>query len=242
MKVLVIIPAFNEQECIEKTVENLKQEAPFADYIVVNDCSNDKTREILQKNHFSYIDLKLNLGIGGAVQSGYRYAQNHGYDIAIQMDGDGQHDPAYLKSLIAPIEKGEADITIGSRFIEKEGFQSSGMRRMGIRILNAIIFLCTGNKVTDCTSGFRAVNAKYIKMYAADYPIDYPEPEAIVYSLLQGAGIREVPVVMRQRAGGKSSIRPFHSFYYMFKVSLAMFLCKMRGSGYYTKRKDNFNT
>lgn len=236
MKVLVIIPAYNEQECIEQTVENLKREAPFADFIVVNDCSNDKTREILQKNNFPYIDLKLNLGIGGAVQSGYRYAEINGYDIAVQMDGDGQHDPAYLKSLIAPIEEGKADITIGSRFIEKEGFQSSGMRRMGIRILNSFIYWFTGSKVTDCTSGFRAVNSKYIKLYAADYPIDYPEPEAIVYSLLQGARILEVPVVMRQRAGGKSSIRPFHSFYYMFKVSLAMFLCKIRGTGYYTKR------
>lgn len=227
MKVLVIIPAYNEQESIEATVKKLNMDMPEADYIVINDCSTDNTLDILKNNNYSHLNLKVNLGIGGAVQSGYRYALANDYDIAVQIDGDGQHDTAYLRKVIEPLEKGEADIAIGSRFIEKEGFQSTGIRRMGIRFLNTMIRITTGKNVTDCTSGFRAVNKKFIKVYANNYPMDYPEPEAIVYASLQGAKIKEVPVIMKQRNGGVSSIRPIHSGYYMTKVSLAIILCRL---------------
>lgn len=227
MKVLVIIPAYNEEGSIDYVVQKLKKDCPEVDYLVVNDCSKDNTLQILKDIEANFLNLPLNLGIGGGVQSGYKYALENGYDIAIQIDGDGQHDTAYLRKVITPIEAGEADIVIGSRFINKEGFQSSGMRRMGIGFLSKLIQICCGTKVLDVTSGFRAVNRQYIKLYANEYPIDYPEPEAIVRAALDGANILEIPVVMKERQAGESSISSFKSVYYMLKVSLAIILCRL---------------
>ena len=233
MRILVIIPAYNEEKCIKSTVDELITTIAGSrydiDYVVINDCSTDETLNVLINERYNYISGALNLGIGGAVQCGYKYALEKGYDIAIQLDGDGQHDPAYIDSIIEPIVKGKADISIGSRFIAHEGFQSSAMRRLGIRFLDALIKLCTGYKPTDCTSGFRAVSGKYIKMYSDYYPVDYPEPEAMVMAALDGALIKEVPVVMRERTTGRSSIRPIHSVYYMIKVSIAILLCRLGG-------------
>lgn len=227
LKTLVIIPAFNEQENIEKVVKNLSEKCPKCDYLIVNDCSTDNTAEICKNNKFNYIDLCCNLGIGGGVQSGYIYAYRNGYDCAIQIDGDGQHDPAYISKITEPIEKGEADVVIGSRFIEKEGFQSSGMRRFGIKFLSALIRFVCGARVKDVTSGFRAVNRKFIEFFSKEYADDYPEPEAIVATKLRGARILEVPVIMNEREGGVSSISPFKSVYYMIKVSLAILLYRI---------------
>ena len=227
MKVLVIIPAYNEQESIISVIDKLKKDYPKADYVVINDCSKDNTLEVLSENHTEYVNLPLNLGIGGGVQTGYKYAMKNGYDIAIQIDGDGQHDTSYLKNVIEPIEKGEADIVIGSRFINKQGFQSSGMRRLGINFLSILIKICCGTKVLDVTSGFRAVNRTYIYEYAREYPVDYPEPEAIVKASLAGARIKEVPVIMKERESGTSSISPLKSVYYMIKVSLAIIVCRL---------------
>ncbi|HOO79523.1 MAG TPA: glycosyltransferase family 2 protein [Lachnospiraceae bacterium] len=227
MKVLVIIPAYNEEESIKMTIDKLSKDAPYVDYLVVNDCSRDHTKEILEQMHASFISLPVNLGIGGAVQSGYRYALANHYDIAVQIDGDGQHDTAYLATVLEPLQKQEADVVIGSRFIAKEGFQSSGMRRAGIKILDSLIFLCTGIEIKDSTSGFRAINRTMIELYAKEYPIDYPEPEAIVRAAVEGARILEVPVVMKERNAGQSSIRPLHSAYYMLKVSIAIMLCRI---------------
>lgn len=231
MKVLIIIPAYNEQENIERVVANLKTHCPQYDYLIVNDCSTDKTLEICSKNDFNYIDLCCNLGIGGGVQSGYIYAYRNGYDCAIQIDGDGQHDPQYISRLVDPIEKGEADIVIGSRFIDYEGFQSSGMRRFGINFLSTLIKMICGAKVKDVTSGFRAANRKFIEFFSKEYADDYPEPEAIVATKLNGARILEVPVVMNEREGGTSSISPLKSIYYMIKVSLAILLYKITYKG-----------
>ena len=227
MKTLIIIPAYNESENIEKVVASIKKDCPECDYLIVNDCSTDNTVEICKNNNFNYIDLCCNLGIGGGVQSGYIYAYRNGYDCAIQIDGDGQHDPAYISKIIEPIEKGEADVVIGSRFIEKEGFQSSGMRRFGINFLSALIHFVCGANVKDVTSGFRAANRKFIEFFSKDYADDYPEPEAIVACKLRGARIVEAPVVMREREGGVSSISPFKSVYYMIKVSLAILLYRI---------------
>ncbi len=231
MKVLIIIPAYNEQENIERVVTNLKTHCPQYDYLIVNDCSSDKTLEICSKNNFNYIDLCCNLGIGGGVQSGYIYAYRNGYDCAIQIDGDGQHDPQYISRLVDPIERGEADIVIGSRFIDYEGFQSSGMRRFGINFLSALIKAVCGAKVKDVTSGFRAANREFIEFFSKEYADDYPEPEAIVATKLNGARILEVPVVMNEREGGTSSISPLKSIYYMIKVSLAILLYKITYKG-----------
>ena len=227
MKILVIIPAYNEQDSIINVIKKLKKDCPRADYVVINDCSKDNTLSVLKENNTSFVNLPINLGIGGGVQTGYKYALENGYDIAIQIDGDGQHDTAYLDKVIAPIEEGVADIAIGSRFIDKEGFQSSGMRRAGIKFLSALIKICCGTKVRDVTSGFRAVNRKYIKMYAYDYPTDYPEPEAIVQASVDGAKIAEVPVIMKERETGQSSIYAWKSIYYMIKVSLAIIICRI---------------
>ena len=227
MKVLIIIPAYNEQDTILGVIRSLEDTGLGYDYLVINDCSRDNTPGILKSAGANYLSNPVNLGIGGAVQAGYRYACDHGYDIAVQMDGDGQHDPAYLPDLIGPILRGQADIVIGSRFIRKEGFQSSPMRRMGIGWLSFLVRLFTGTTVTDVTSGFRAVSGKYIALYARDYAQDYPEPEAIVTGAGRGAVIMEVPVIMNERRGGKSSIGGLKSLYYMIKVSMAIILTGM---------------
>ncbi len=226
-RLLIMIPAYNEQENIEKTIQDVKVHMPEADYVVINDCSKDRTREILQKAQAAYLDLPVNLGIGGGVQTGYCYALEQGYDIAVQFDGDGQHDASYIKDLIAPIENGEADVSIGSRFMKNEGFQSSAMRRLGIRFLSGLIKLLCGVRVKDVTSGMRAVNREMIKKFAQDYAQDYPEPEAILFAGLIHARIVEVPVQMRERQGGRSSINVVRSMYYMVKVSIALVITRM---------------
>ena len=230
-RVLIIIPAYNEEKNIETVVKNLETNFPEYDYVVINDCSTDSTLQILEKNHFNYVSLPHNLGIGGAVQTGYMYARDYGYDIAIQLDGDGQHDPAYIKDIILPIENGEAEYVIGSRFIEHEGFQSSSTRRMGINILSGWIKMLCGKKVFDVTSGFRAVNRSCILHFASDYPQDYPEPKAIIDAVLHGVRITEVPVVMKERLGGESSITLWRSVYYMIKVSLDILLSRISEGG-----------
>ena len=228
MKILVIIPCYNEQESIERVIENLKANAPFADYLIVNDCSTDKTLRILQANGMNYINNPVNLGIGGGVQAGYLYARENGYDVAVQMDGDGQHDPKYLEKVCAPVIDGTYDMCIGSRFIEKEGFQSSFMRRLGINIISFMIKLFTGKKIYDVTSGYRACNKELIDFFADNYADDYPEPEAIITSVLSGFKVGEVPVVMVERQGGTSSIRSLKSAYYMIKVCLALVVDRIK--------------
>lgn len=227
MKTLLIIPAYNEQENIVRTLQDIKVNAPGMDYVVINDCSKDDTRKILKEYGANFLDLPVNLGIGGGVQTGYRYALEHDYDIAVQFDGDGQHDARYLSSLIAPIISGEADAAIGSRFIEKEGFQSSAMRRFGISFLSSLIKLLSGVKIYDVTSGFRAVNRSMIAFFAENYPQDYPEPDAILLSTLEGFRLVEVPAQMRERVGGQSSISSFRAVYYMVKVSISLIVSRL---------------
>lgn len=224
MKILVIIPAYNEEKNIVRTVTNLKQNCPNIDYVVINDCSKDSTENILQENDFNYISLPVNLGIGGGIQTGYKYAVQNGYDIAIQFDGDGQHDAGCIKKLIQPIIDGKADMTIGSRFIENEGFQTSFMRRFGINILKILLRIFCNQKITDATSGFRATSKKLTERFSKTYAEDYPEPEAIIDAVLSGYKVQEVPVVMHERLEGESSINAVRSIYYMIKVSLAIAL------------------
>ncbi|MBP5492455.1 MAG: glycosyltransferase family 2 protein [Clostridiales bacterium] len=228
MKNLVIIPAYNEEGCILNTVQDIIDNAPDFDYVVVNDCSTDNTRKVCRHNNVKFIDLPVNLGIGGAVQTGYRYAYYHGYDTAVQFDGDGQHDAKYLKTMLDKLTESGANMVIGSRFIEKKGFQSNSVRRVGINYFTGLIKLLTGKKITDPTSGLRMVDAKLIKYFAFNYPSDYPEPESAVTILARGNDIIEVPVEMRHRQAGKSSINLRKSIYYMIKVSIAMIIAKMK--------------
>ena len=233
MKVLVIIPAYNEEKSIERVVENLINNYPQYDYLIVNDGSTDRTEEICREKNYNFVTLPVNLGIGGGVQTGYMYAVKNDYDIAIQTDGDGQHNPEYIEKLIEPIVKGEADMTIGSRFIEKEGFQTSFMRRMGINIIKGVIKICCGVTIKDNTSGFRASSKELTKYFSENYAQDYPEPEAIVTSVFNGYTVKEVPVVMNEREEGVSSINAAKSVYYMIKVSLALMIHRL---GYQKKR------
>ena len=221
MKKLVIIPAFNESGSILRAVQDIKEHAPGFDYVVINDCSTDDTLQVCQKNGLNHVNLSVNLGIGGAVQTGYIYGcQNH-YDVAVQFDGDGQHDAAYLEQMAEELVRTGSDMVIGSRFIEKEGFQSSGLRRVGIRYFSTLV---TGARVTDPTSGMRMVNRDVMKIYAENYPKDYPEPESVVAILRKKKKVTELPVIMREREEGTSSIAGPKSAYYMIKVTLAIFM------------------
>lgn len=226
-KTLIIIPAYQEEKNIKRVVNNIIENYPCYDYVVINDGSKDRTAEICRQNGYSYLDLPINLGIGGAVQAGYKYALRNGYHIAVQIDGDGQHDVAFIEEMLAAMKREGAEIAIGSRFIEKKGFQSSKARRMGIGFLSGLIRLCTGKKIYDVTSGFRIVNRRIMNLYAENYPSDFPEPEAIVMAVMHRAKIIEVPVIMKERSEGKSSIHSWKSLYYMIKVSLAVIVCRI---------------
>lgn len=227
VKVLVIIPAYNEEKNILNVVNNIKENCPGVDYIIINDCSKDNTKKVIEENGLNYISLPVNMGIGGGVQTGYKYAVDNDYDIAIQIDGDGQHDPKFINDLIQPIIDGKANMAIGSRFIKKEGFQTSFMRRVGINFLKGLIRLCCGVVITDATSGFRATDKALTKRFSEVYAQDYPEPEAIIDSVINGFKVKEVPVIMHERKEGKSSINATKSVYYMIKVSLAIILCRV---------------
>lgn len=225
LKIAIIIPCFNEESTvlqlsdeIEKTIFSLPIEVKP---IFINDCSTDNTKQILEKNNLNHINLSVNLGIGGAVQTGYKYALRNGFDIAIQMDGDGQHPPSELEKIILPLYTNEADVSIGSRYINKEGFQSSTLRRIGINYFKWYNKLLTGIIITDSTSGYRALNRKALEVVSDYYPDEYPEPEAIILYSINHLRIKEVAVTMRERQGGESSIRAYKTIYYMIKVTLS---------------------
>ena len=224
MKKIVIIPAYNEISNIRTTVQDILDHAPGFDYVIINDCSQDGTMRFCTEQGMNIINLPVNLGIGGAVQTGYLYAWRNGYDVAVQFDGDGQHDASYLGEMADFLQVQQADMVIGSRYIKKEGFQSSGIRQFGIRYFSALIKLLTGKRVTDPTSGMRMVNRDVMKIYSEDYPVDYPEPESVVAILRMGKKVSEIPVIMRERQGGVSSISPRKAVYYMIKVTLAILM------------------
>lgn len=228
MKKLIIIPAFNEEANIEKTVTSIQKDAKEFDYVIINDCSTDRTGKICEQKGYNVVNLPINLGIGGAVQTGYKYAYENGYDVAVQVDGDGQHDPEFLNKMAEYIEENKVDMVIGSRFIEKKGFQSSVARRMGIKFFSTLIKVLTGAVITDPTSGLRMVGRNVMEIFAKDYPRDYPEPESVVAVLRKNLVVKEIPVIMHEREGGVSSISPKKSIYYMIKVTLAILIERIR--------------
>lgn len=229
-RILLIIPAYNEEENILRVCKEIDKKRPDLDYVVINDGSKDNTLKILQENNINHINLIHNLGIGGAVQTGYKYAHENGYDIAIQYDGDGQHDVSYVEKICEPLIKGEANMCIGTRYLDKSSskFQSTFMRRLGKNIISCIIRICCHKKITDPTSGFRATDKKIIEQFAKKYPTEYPEPESVVNVLKNKHKIIEKPVSMREREGGKSSIGTLKSIDYMIKVSLAILVDSFR--------------
>ncbi|MGB0896767.1 MAG: glycosyltransferase family 2 protein [Flavobacteriaceae bacterium] len=232
-KVLIIVPCYNEGETICNTLlelkANLKAGATVVyDVLVINDCSTDNSLVEIQKSKTEVINLPLNLGIGGAMQTGFEYAKRHKYDIAIQFDGDGQHDSSFIPDLLQPIKEERAQVVIGSRFINKEGFQSNYLRRLGIKYFSYLNALLVGVKILDVTSGFRALNVDAIQTVCDYYPENYPEPESIILFKKDQLNVVEVPVLMRSRQGGKSSINGFDTFFYMFKVTISSILLYIR--------------
>jgi len=230
MRVLVIIPAFNEAANITQVLASLHAEFPAADLLVVDDSSSDRTGELAEKTGLArVIHLPCNLGIGGSVQTGFIFAVRRGYDAVLQFDGDGQHLASEIPALLAPLQKDEADVVIGSRFHSGgSGFRSTPLRRIGIRIFSLLNSLLIGQKITDNTSGFRAFNKAAFTFLAEFYPSDYPEPEAVIMLGKNGFRLREVESRMRERQGGQSSIRGFRSVYYMLKVLLGIFMGALR--------------
>lgn len=224
ISLLVIVPAYNEAENIDYVINDIRKHSPQADILVVNDGSIDSTEEVANKAGVTVINHPFNMGIGAAMQTGYRYAEGKGYDVAIQVDGDGQHPPDQIHLLLKPVIKGKADMVIGSRFLGEGDYVPSLARSIGIRVFSWMLSLITGEKVTDPTSGFRAVNREVIRFFAKNYPEDYPEVEAIVLLHKAGFNMVEVPVRMKARVWGKSSITYFHAAYYMVKVLLAIFI------------------
>lgn len=228
LKSLVIIPAYNEEKSIERVVRDIRENAPDFDFVIVNDCSQDATLKVCREKGYPVLNLPVNLGIGGAVQTGYRYAAANGYEVAVQFDGDGQHDAGYLCRMRDKLIHEELDMVIGSRFLEKEGFQSSGLRRLGIRYFTWLIRLLTKAVITDPTSGMRMAGKRVIADFAESYPKDYPEPESVVHILRHRLTVKEYPVRMRERREGISSISPGRSIYYMVKVTLAIWMEMLR--------------
>lgn len=233
MKTLVIIPAYNEEKSIVRTVNSIL--STKYDYIIINDGSTDHTAKLLKENHYNHINLPSNLGIGGAVQTGYKYAALHGYDIAIQFDADGQHNVEYINALIQPIKDHEANLVIGSSFIDKsmKNRRSSHIRRLGIKFLSGTIKLFSGKRIYDPTSGFRATDQSIIKLFATDYPQEYPEPISN-YELIRSKHykIKEVPVRMNKRAAGRSSIHSWKSAYAAINVFLSILILTLGRSKY----------
>ncbi len=224
------MPAYNEEDSIASTLTTLmriREKISTVDVCVINDGSKDRTVEIASQFDIVLLDLPQNLGIGGAVQTGYKYADKHGYDIAIQFDADGQHNADDLRELIQPIINNEADMVIGSRFLEKTQYKGSSARRLGIYYFYLILKFLTGQRFTDPTSGFRAKNAKVIKLFAENYPKDYPEPEVLILLHKKGLRIKEITAHMNARQGGVSSINSWKSIYYMAKVTLSIVMQKI---------------
>lgn len=223
-RILVIIPAYNEEDSIGRVIEDVRTNCPQMDILVVNDGSADHTSDKARASGVVVLDLPFNLGIGGGMQTGYKYAAEKGYDIAIQVDGDGQHDPKEIPKLLQTLEERKVDVAIGSRFITDLEYKGTMMRRLGITVLSKVISMMVRQEITDPTSGFRASRQKAIQLFAVNYPQDYPEPEVVVLLSKSGLKMAEVPVKMSQRYSGESSITKIRSIYYMVKVLLAIFV------------------
>ena len=227
MKVLIIVPCYNEEKNIERTIEGIIKKG--YDYVIIDDGSKDASLEIARKNNYQVIHLSNNLGIGGAMQTGYRYAARNGYDVAVQIDGDGQHNVEEVEKLIQPIRDGLCNMVIGSRFIDNKGFQSSTMRRVGIRLLSWLMKLFSGQEILDMTSGFRAIDKSLIRRFSDRYPSEYPEPVTNLQVTKLGYKIKEVPAMMNERQQGRSSIFGIKNVYYMLNVIFQLILIQLSG-------------
>jgi glycosyltransferase involved in cell wall biosynthesis len=230
-RILVIVPAHNEAGRISAVISEIREKAPAVDIVVIDDASSDGTGVEAQAAGCKVVRLPTNLGIGGAVQAGFKYADERGYDIVVQIDGDGQHDPGLLARLVEPVIRDEADFVIGSRYFpgaEDRDYKTPFTRRVGISLFSWMTTAIIGVRITDVTSGFRAMNRKVLSYFAREYPTDFPDSEAAILVHYLGGRILEIPVTMRQRGGGRSSTTPLKSLYYPFKVVIAILATLLR--------------
>jgi glycosyltransferase involved in cell wall biosynthesis len=230
VRAIALVPALNEEGTIAAVIAELRAFDSELEILVIDDGSHDRTAEVARRSGARVLRLPFNLGIGGAVQTGFRYAFENGFELAVRVDGDGQHDPSQLAAVVEPVVRGDTDIAVGSRYLAArgDGYRSSATRRVGIRLLARVVSLLTRQRITDPTSGFQALNRKAIMLFAADYPHDYPEVEAVVLVERHRLRLVEVPIAMRPRTSGRSSIRTLSSVYYMVKVLLALFVGSFR--------------
>ena len=228
-RIVAVVPAWNEEGAIGDVVDEIRAFDPSIEVVVVDDASSDETAAVAEAHGATVLRLLFNVGIGGAVQTGFRYARDEGYETAVRLDGDGQHDASELGKLLAPIRAGEADLVIGSRFVDPGGrYRPPFARRMGIRVFARLVSLLGGQKVTDTTSGFVALSRRGIELFATEYPHDYPEVEATLVALRSGLRLEQVQVDMRERQAGSSSITFVQSLYYIVKVMLALLVASLR--------------
>jgi len=228
-RVLVVMPAFNEEASIGATLASIRSAMHDADLLVVNDCSADRTTAVAEEAGARVVELPCNLGYGGAVQTGFKYALAHGYDVVVQMDADGQHDPASVRDLVAPVLADEADVVIGSRFLGSVRYPIPALRRLGMRVFGVIVTFVTRRRFSDPTSGYQALNRRVMEFFARDnYPSDFPDADTIILLVLAGFRVREVPVVMRARTAGQSMHSNLRAFYYVSKMMLAIVMVLLR--------------
>ena len=228
-RVLVVMPAHDERESVGVTIARIREQMPEADVVVINDYSSDDTTECARRQGADVVELPWNLGYGGAVQTGFKYALAHDYDYVIQMDADGQHDPACARALIAPVLAGEADVTIGSRFLGKATYRIPGLRRLGMKVFSMIVTFVTRRHFSDPTSGYQAMNRKVMEFFARDnYPSDFPDADTIILLALAGFRVREVPVTMQARTAGTSMHSDLGAFYYVAKMTLSILMVLLR--------------
>jgi hypothetical protein len=223
-RILVIIPAYNEAASIADTIKEIRAKAPPVDILVVDDGSKDNTAEIARDLDVTVISLPFNLGIGGAVQTGFKFAAKWDYDIAIQVDGDGQHDPEFISQLIEPLVNGKADITIGSRYLNNESYKVPLMRHIGVVFFSQLTTRITGKRISDCTSGFRALNKRAIGLFSDDYPVDFPDAEALIIAHRAGLQLEELPAKFRGRENGKSSLHFWRFLWYPIKEGFSILM------------------
>ena len=228
-RVVAVVPAYNEEGAIGRLVDEIAEYQPDLDVVVLDDCSTDGTAAVAEDHGATVLRLPFNVGIGGAVQTGFRYSLEQDYDAAVRLDGDGQHDPSEISKLLGPVERGEANLVIGSRFVDANGtYRPPLARRLGIRVFARLVSLLGGQRVTDTTSGFVALDRVGIELFASEYPHDYPEVEATLVALRSGLRLRQVQVDMRERETGSSSITFVRSLYYIVKVMLALLVASLR--------------
>lgn len=228
MRILVIVPAYNEETSLRSVIGGIRNHLPKADILVVDDGSSDRTSQVASEEGVILLRNPYNMGIGATMQAGFRFAHQKGYETVIQVDGDGQHDPKYLPSIIEPIKNKESNLVIGSRYLIKEGYQSTWLRKIGIKFFVVLLRIFLRTRITDPTSGFRAMDHKVLEEFSKEYPSDYPEVEALLILHKKGLRIKEIPVTMRERTGGNSSIGILSAGYYMTKVTLSLLIHLLR--------------